>query len=151
MYVSQEVYEAAATADPVYQEWVREWEHEQRRRDQQRVQQERQQDRQLSRPEARQQLSSLQESTVEELLISCDLNDEKLAYAQRFRQEGVTSMQLLCELTYEDLGFMRAGHRRRLFLYLHPQESITGALIKRATLVPLTNTTIFATSSTTST
>mmetsp|Transcript_1156 Transcript_1156/g.3542 ORF Transcript_1156/g.3542 Transcript_1156/m.3542 type:complete len:314 (+) Transcript_1156:111-1052(+) len=155
MYVSQEAYEAAAEEDPVYQEWVREWEreqqNEQRRREQQRAQQERQQDRQLSRPEARQQLSSLRESTVEEVLISCDLNDEKLAYAQRFRQEGVTSVQLLCELTYEDLAFMRAGHRRRLFLYLHPQESITGALIKRASLVPPTSTTICATSSATST
>jgi len=155
MYVTQEVYEAAAAEDPVYQERVRTWEREQqneeRRREQQRAQRERQQDRLLARPEARQQLSSLQESTVEEVLISCDLNDEELAYAQRFRQEGINSVQLLCELTYEDLGFMRAGHRRRLFLYLHPQESITGALIKRATLVPPTSTTICATSSATST
>jgi len=140
MYVSQEVYEAAAAEDPVYQERVRIWEREnqaeEQRRQQQRAQQERQQDRQLVRPEARQQLSSLRESTVEEVLTSCDLNHEELAYAQRFRQEGVTSVQLLCELTYEDLGFMRAGDRRRLFIYLHPQESVTRTQIKRAILVP---------------
>mmetsp|Transcript_1132 Transcript_1132/g.3495 ORF Transcript_1132/g.3495 Transcript_1132/m.3495 type:complete len:324 (-) Transcript_1132:55-1026(-) len=155
MYVSQEVYEAAAEEDPAYQERMRNWEreqhNEQRRRDQERAQHERQQDRLLSRPEARQQVSSLRESTVEEVLTSCDLNHEELAYAQRFRQEGVTSVQLLCELTYEDLGFMRAGDRRRLFIYLHPQESVTRTQIKRAILVPPASIVCVAPSTTAST
>jgi len=140
MYVTREVYEAAAAADPAYQERVRIWEAEQHAeqedRDLERRRREQQQDRLLARPEARRQLSNLRESTVEEVLISCDLNNDRLAYEQRFRREGVNSVQLLCELTYEDLGFMRAGDRRRLFLYLHPQESITGSLITRAVLVP---------------
>jgi len=128
MYVSREVYDVAAAADFLYriaagdhafEEYSQEY-----RRDQERVRR----DRLLARPEARQQVSNLQESSVEEVLTTCQLDE----YASRFREEGVTSVKLLLELTYEDLGFMRAGHRRRLFLYLHPQESVTETSVKRA-------------------